>query len=48
MANDKATLAKAAVANYISDGTAAAQNPIFSGNEKTLGATTEYNTDRRG
>lgn len=48
VANDKATLAKAAVANYISDGTAAAQNPIFSGNEKTLGATTEYNTIAEG
>ena len=45
---DKATLSKAAVANYITDGTAATQNPIFSGNEQTLGATTEYNTDRRG
>lgn len=40
---DRATLSKAAVANYISDGTAATQNPIFSGNEKTLGATTTYN-----
>ena len=46
--NDKATLAKAAVANYISDGTAAAQNPIFSGNEQTLGATTEYNKIAEG
>src|SRR3984885_4438336 len=40
---DRATLSKAAVANYISDGTAAAQNPIFGGNQQTLGATTEYN-----
>ena len=48
MANDKATLAKAAVANYISDGTAAAQNPIFAGNEQTLGATTEYNKIAEG
>ena len=39
---DKTVLAKAAVANYISDGTAASQDPIFSGNEKTLGASTEY------
>ena len=31
VAKDKATLSKAAVANYISDGTASAQNPIFSG-----------------
>ncbi len=46
--HDKATLAKAAVANYITDGTAAAQNPIFSGNEQTLGATTEYNTIAEG
>ena len=46
--NDKATLSKAAVANYITDGTAAAQNPIFSGNEQTLGATTEYNKIAEG
>ncbi len=48
VAQDKATLSKAAVANYISDGTAASQNPIFSGNEKTLGATTEYNKIAEG
>jgi cell wall-associated NlpC family hydrolase len=48
VANDKATLSKAAVANYISDGTAAVQNPIFSGNEQTLGATTEYNKIAEG
>ncbi len=46
--HDKATLAKAAVANYITDGTAATQNPIFSGDEETLGATTEYNTIAEG
>ena len=46
--HDKATLSKAAVANYISDGTAATQNPIFSGNEQTLGATTEYNKVAEG
>ena len=46
--NDRATLSKAAVANYISDGSAAAQNPIFSGNEKALGATTEYNKIAEG
>ncbi len=45
---DKSTLSKAAVANYITDGTAATQNPIFSGNEKTLGATTEYNKIAQG
>ena len=48
VAHDRATLSKAAVANYISDGSAAAQNPIFSGNEKTLGATTEYNKIAQG
>jgi cell wall-associated NlpC family hydrolase len=46
--NDRATLSKAAVANYISDGTAAAQNPIFSGNEKSLGATSTYNKIAEG
>jgi cell wall-associated NlpC family hydrolase len=45
---DKATLAKAAVTNYISDGTAATQNPIFSGNQRTLGATTTYNQIAEG
>jgi peptidoglycan DL-endopeptidase CwlO len=45
---DKSTLSKAAVANYISDGTAAAQNPIFSGNEQTLGATDTYNKVAEG
>jgi len=48
VSKDKSTLSKAAVANYISDGTAAAQNPIFSGNEQTLGATTEYNKVAEG
>ena len=48
VAHDRATLSKAAVANYISDGTAATQNPIFSGNEKTLGATTTYNKIAEG
>jgi peptidoglycan DL-endopeptidase CwlO len=43
VAKDRATLSKAAVANYISDGTASTQNPIFSGNEQTLGATDTYN-----
>ena len=40
---DKTTLAKAAVANYISDGAASTQNPIFAGNESTLGAVATYN-----
>ena len=48
VSNDKATLSKAAVANYISNGTASTQNPIFSGNQETLGATTEYNQIAEG
>jgi cell wall-associated NlpC family hydrolase len=48
VSDDRATLSKAAVANYITDGTAATQNPIFSGNQQTLGATTEYNTVAEG
>jgi cell wall-associated NlpC family hydrolase len=48
VAKDKTTLSKAAVANYMSDGSASAQNPIFSGNEATLGATTEYNQIAEG
>jgi peptidoglycan DL-endopeptidase CwlO len=45
---DKSTLSKAAVANYISDGTASTQNPIFSGNEQTLGASDTYNKVAEG
>jgi cell wall-associated NlpC family hydrolase len=45
---DRTTLAQAAVANYISDGTAATQNPIFSGDDKTVGAQTEYNQIAEG
>jgi len=41
--HDKNTLTKAAIANYVSDGSASSDNPIFSGNEKTIGAATEYN-----
>jgi peptidoglycan DL-endopeptidase CwlO len=48
VSKDRSTLSKAAVANYISDGTAAAQNPIFSGNEQTLGATDTYNKVAEG
>ena len=48
VAADKATLSKAAVANYISDGTAAAQNSLFSGGDSTLGATDEYNKIAEG
>jgi cell wall-associated NlpC family hydrolase len=48
VAKDKATLSKAAVANYISDGAAATENPIFSGNESTLGAQATYNKVTQG
>src|ERR1700689_1715767 len=48
VAKNKATLSKAAVANYITDGTASTQNPIFSGNDQTIGATTEYNKVAEG
>jgi cell wall-associated NlpC family hydrolase len=48
VAKDKSTLSKAAVSNYISDGTASTQNSIFSGNQTSLGATTEYNQIAEG
>jgi cell wall-associated NlpC family hydrolase len=48
VAKDKSTLSKAAVANYITDGTASTQNSIFSGNQETLGATSEYNQIAEG
>ena len=43
VSKDKTILEKAAIANYVSDGAAATENPIFSSNEKTIGAATEYN-----
>jgi cell wall-associated NlpC family hydrolase len=46
--HDKNTLTKAAIANYVSDGSASSDNPIFSGNEKTIGAATEYNQIAEG
>jgi cell wall-associated NlpC family hydrolase len=46
--HDKNTLSKAAIANYVSDGSASSDNPIFSGNEKTVGAATEYNEIAEG
>jgi cell wall-associated NlpC family hydrolase len=45
---DRNTLSKAAIANYVSDGSASSDNPIFSGNEKTVGAATEYNQIAEG
>ena len=48
VSKDRTTLAQAAVSNYISDGTAADQNPIFSGNNKTVGAQNEYNQVAEG
>jgi cell wall-associated NlpC family hydrolase len=48
VSKDKSTLSKAAVANYITNGTASTQNPIFSGNQQTLGASTEYNQIAEG
>ena len=48
VSKDKSTLSKAAVANYITDGTASTQNPMFSGNQETLGATSEYNQIAEG
>jgi len=46
--HDRSTLSKAAIANYVSDGSASSDNPIFSGNEKTVGAATEYNQIAEG
>lgn len=48
VSKDKSTLAKAAVANYISDGTASTQNSIFSGNQESMGAANEYNQIAEG
>ncbi len=43
VANDRNRLSKAAIANYVSDGTASGGDSLFSGNEETNGAATEYN-----
>ncbi len=48
VAKDRATLSHAAVANYISDGTAAAQNPIFASDARTIGASSQYNEIAEG
>jgi cell wall-associated NlpC family hydrolase len=40
---DKRTLERAAIANYVSDGAATNDDPLFSQNEKTSGAAAEYN-----
>lgn len=39
---DQRTLQKAAVANYVTDGQAATENPLFSGNQTTLSDSQEY------
>jgi peptidoglycan DL-endopeptidase CwlO len=45
---DRNRLSKAAISNYVSDGAASSDNPIFSGNEKTAGAAAEYNQIAQG
>jgi cell wall-associated NlpC family hydrolase len=40
---DRTRLTRAAIDNYVSDGTASGANSIFSGNQTTNGAATEYN-----
>jgi cell wall-associated NlpC family hydrolase len=48
VSSDRTKLSKAAIANYVSDGAATGDNPIFSGNEKTAGAAAEYNQIAQG
>jgi cell wall-associated NlpC family hydrolase len=48
VAHDRSTLSKAAIANYVSDGSAAGNNTIFSDDEKTVGAASEYNQIAEG
>jgi cell wall-associated NlpC family hydrolase len=48
VSTDRTRLSKAAIANYVSDGSASGANPIFSGNEKTAGAAMEYNQIAQG
>jgi cell wall-associated NlpC family hydrolase len=42
VSDDRSALGKAAVSNYITDGSAASANSLFGGNSTTVGATTEY------
>jgi cell wall-associated NlpC family hydrolase len=48
VAGDRATLSKAAVQNYVTQGAESNENPIFSGNQKTVGAASEYNKIAEG
>jgi cell wall-associated NlpC family hydrolase len=48
VANDRKTLSKAAIDNYVTDGTAANTNPIFGSNNKTAGAANEYSEIAEG
>ncbi len=45
---DRQTLSKAAIDNYVTDGEANTQNPIFGSNDKTAGAASEYNQIAEG
>jgi cell wall-associated NlpC family hydrolase len=45
---DRHTLSKAAIDNYVTDGEASTQNPIFGNNDKTAGAASEYNQIAEG
>jgi peptidoglycan DL-endopeptidase CwlO len=48
VSTDRTRLSKAAIANYVSDGSASGENPIFSGSAKTAGAAMEYNQIAQG
>ena len=48
VSKDKTILEKAAIANYVSDGAAATENPIFSNNEKTTRRGHRVQPDRIG
>jgi cell wall-associated NlpC family hydrolase len=48
VSGDRSTLSKAAVANYVTDGSASSENPIFSDNQTTAGAASEYNEIAEG
>ncbi|HEX4082673.1 MAG TPA: hypothetical protein VHX40_06870, partial [Acidimicrobiales bacterium] len=48
IADDRTTLKKAAVNAYVSNGAAASENPLFSGNESSVAAAREYDDVAEG
>ncbi len=48
VASDKPVLRKAAINDYINDGSAASANPLFASNQETVGAQNQYEQQAEG